>query len=90
MASVQHKTTAKGRGRARLLVAALIGALLLNPPVLEIFSRITTFRPFGWPLVMIYINLVWLLLILLVLFPKRRKLPRNRPVRGPVASKGRE
>ncbi len=88
MASVRHTTTAKGRGRARLLVTALIGALLLNPPILEIFSSVTAFRPFGWPLVIFYINLIWLLLIILVVFPKLRKPGRNRPSRSPANPKG--
>lgn len=63
------RVTAKGVGRVRMLVAALIGALMLNPPVLEIFSGATASRPFGWPLIVFYINIVWLLLLLLVVFP---------------------
>lgn len=70
MATGRANSTVKGRGRARMLVAALIGALMLNPPILEIFSGATAMRPLGWPLVIIYINLVWLLLILLVVYPK--------------------
>lgn len=88
MASVRHTTTARGRGRARLLVTALIGALLLNPPILEIFSSGTVFRPFGWPLVILYINLIWLLLIILVVLPKLPLPGRQRSSGRSAASKG--
>jgi hypothetical protein len=71
------RVTAKGGGRARMLVAALIGAMLLNPPLLEIFSTATGSRPFGWPLIILYINLIWLLLIVLVVYPKVWRLLRE-------------
>lgn len=77
MATERIKVTAKGSGRARMLVAALIGALMLNPPILEIFSGVAAIRPLGWPLVIFYINLTWLLLILLVVYPKVWRLLRH-------------
>ncbi len=76
MATEQVKITARGSGRARMLVAALIGALLLNPPLLEIFSGAAGVRPFGWPLIIFYINLIWLSLILLVVYPRVWRLLR--------------
>lgn len=60
---------AKGSGRARMLVAAMLGALMLNPPILEVFSVDPSARVLGWPLVLLYINAIWSLLILLVVFP---------------------
>lgn len=60
-----------------MLVAALIGALMLNPPILEIFAGAATTGPFGWPVVVFYINLIWLLLILLVVSPKIWRLLRQ-------------
>lgn len=90
MATERERGKTKGSGRARMLVAALIGAMLLNPPILEIFSGVPAMRPFGWPLVLFYINLIWLLLILLVVFPKLWQLLRQgRHARRRVAHKGR-
>ncbi|WP_428622697.1 hypothetical protein [Sedimenticola sp.] len=68
--TVNMRLASKGIGRTRMLVAALIGALMLNPPLMEIFSKITDIRPFGWPMIIFYINLIWLLLIVLVVYPK--------------------
>ncbi|MCW8891277.1 MAG: hypothetical protein OQL20_11525 [Sedimenticola sp.] len=53
-----------------MLVAAMLGALLLNPPVLEIFSTDPSVRVLGSSLILFYINLVWGLLILMVVLPK--------------------
>lgn len=77
MAKERVKVTTKGSGRARMLVAALIGTLMLNPPILEIFSSATATGPLGWPLVIFYVNLIWLLLILLVVYPKAWRLIRH-------------
>lgn len=63
--------SAKSTGRARMLVAAMLGALMLNPPILEIFASDPALRLLGWPLVMLYIGFIWLLLILLVVWPRR-------------------
>lgn len=62
--------SARGTGRARMLVAAILGALLLNPPLLEIFSVDPSARLFGWPLILFYINLTWILLIVMVFLPR--------------------
>jgi|GEM_PF-2881244 len=91
MATERVKITAKGSGRARMLVAALIGVLMLNPPILEIFSGVTAMGPLGWPLVVFYINLIWLLLILLVVYPKAwRRLKHVWRFRGRAVRKGRD
>ncbi|MCW8908599.1 MAG: hypothetical protein OQL28_15245 [Sedimenticola sp.] len=78
----QAGLSAKGAGRARMLVAAMLGALMLNPPILEIFATDPARRLLGWPLVIIYVAAVWLLLILLVVWPRLwrllRRLPRGR------------
>jgi len=66
--------SAKGAGRARMLVAALLGALMLNPPILEIFSSDPSRRLLGWPLVILYVIAVWLLLIILVVWPRLWRL----------------
>jgi hypothetical protein len=74
-----------------MLVAALIGAMMLNPPLLEIFSGATGSRPFGWPLIILYINLIWLLLIVLVVYPKVwRLLGEAWRSRAGVMRKGRD
>ncbi|MCW8945540.1 MAG: hypothetical protein OQL27_12265 [Sedimenticola sp.] len=66
----QTKRKMPGIGRARMLVAALLGALLLNPPVLEIFSADPSVRLFGSSLILFYINMIWGLLILMVVLPR--------------------
>lgn len=66
--------SAKGAGRARMLVAALLGALMLNPPILEIFTADPSQRLLGWPLVIVYLVGVWLILILLVVWPRLWRL----------------
>lgn len=70
----QTGRTSKGLGRTRMLVAAVLGALLLNPPLLEIFSVDPSVRVMGSSLLLFYINLVWGLLILMVVLPKLTRL----------------
>lgn len=66
----QVRFSVKGAGRARMLVAAILGALMLNPPILEIFARYPAQRFLGWPPVVFYIGIIWLLLILLAVWPR--------------------
>ncbi|TVO77000.1 hypothetical protein [Sedimenticola selenatireducens] len=66
----QVKERVPGAGRAKMLVAAMLGGLLLNPPLLEISSVDPMARLFGWPLILFYINAIWILLIIMVLMPK--------------------
>jgi hypothetical protein len=66
----QVKERVSGTGRTKMLVAAMLGGLLLNPPLLEIFSVDPMARLFGWPLILFYINTIWILLIAMVLMPK--------------------
>lgn len=69
--------SAKGAGRSRMLVAAMLGALMLNPPILEIFTGDPSQRLLGWPLVIVYVLAVWLLLIVLVVWPRLWRLLRR-------------
>jgi len=65
-----------------MLVLAILGALLLNPPLLEVFTADGNSVFFGWPLHVIYLYLVWVALILLAAWPvKRQKQRRKRKLR---------
>jgi hypothetical protein len=66
----QTEELTRGVGRVRMLVAAMIAGLLLNPPLLEIFSVDPLARLLGWPLVLFYINMIWILLIIMIFMPK--------------------
>ena len=48
----------------RLVALFLLGAVAFSPPLLQVFSAPTTL--FGWPLLFIYIFVVWLLIVALI------------------------
>jgi hypothetical protein len=58
-----------------MLVATLFGWILLNPPILEIFSGYRESTLFGWPVLLVYLFVVWLCLIMLAVWPRPRKHP---------------
>ena len=74
--------TYRGQGRIRTLVATLFGLILLNPPMLEIFSSNRESTLFGWPVLLVYIFVVWMCLILLVVWPRSSKYTNRIPSDG--------
>lgn len=62
-----------GERHAELGVAvALLGAVLLNRPLLDLFDRGIAVGAGGWPLVYVYVFGAWGLVILLLFLMTRR------------------
>ncbi len=79
-------TQKKSNGRTKMLLVTALGALLLNPPLLEIFSSQRGASFLGWPLHVIYLYCVWTLLVVLAAWPRKKKektsFRQDMPVKG--------
>jgi hypothetical protein len=54
--------------RDRLVGLFIAGAVLLNPPILNLFGGTLS----GWPVLYLYLFIIWALLIVLIGFAMRR------------------
>jgi hypothetical protein len=62
----------QGRQAELGLAVALLGGVLLNRPLLDVFDRGIAVGPGGWPLVYLYVFGAWALVVLLLFFMTRR------------------
>jgi predicted permease len=71
----------------RLLVLFVFGCLVLNYPLLALFSKASLW--YGIPVLYLYLFVIWILFILFIaIVTERKKLPRTSF--PPIYSKGRE
>jgi len=66
--------TEEARQRDKLLGLFVFGVVAFNPPLLNLFSGATLF---GWPLLYVYLFVVWALLIGAVALAVERRRRRN-------------
>lgn len=69
----------EARNRDRLVGLFVLGAILLNPPIISLFADATLF---GWPLLFVYLFCAWSVLIVAIAFTVERGGKRKRDPRG--------